>query len=270
MTSHAELYRVVELNEGAKAVLRESQQVSLRALDAVVRSSRAGAALRGFARDPDRPNHLIDTNEYVIRNGAAAIITDPGGQEVFPAVFTALSAGFDPRLITHIFSSHQDPDVISSLGLWSAFNPKIRCYASWLWATFIPHYGGEPDTILSMPDEGMNIELGRCTLSAVQAHYLHSSGNFHLYDPEAKILFSGDVGAALLPADANELFVEDFDKHIRHAEGFHRRWMGSNEAKNDWCERIAKLKLEMLCPQHGAIYRGPDVERFSSGSPIST
>lgn len=42
------LATVVELNEGTKRVLWVSHQVSLRALDAVVRSTRAGAALRGF------------------------------------------------------------------------------------------------------------------------------------------------------------------------------------------------------------------------------
>jgi flavorubredoxin len=70
------------------------------------------------------------------------------------------------------------------------------------------------------------------------------------------------VGAALLPPDQQGLFVTDFDKHIRHAEGFHRRWMGSSEAKLDWCERAAAMPIDMLCPQHGAIYRGADVLRF--------
>ncbi|MET0386411.1 MAG: MBL fold metallo-hydrolase [Polyangiales bacterium] len=221
-----------------------------------------GHTWRVIARDPEKPSHLIDTNEYVIESAGTAIITDPGGQEIFPAVFTALSSGFDPRTITHIFSSHQDPDVISSLALWLAFNPQIRCYASWLWSSFIPHFGGDPHTIIPVPDEGMMIKVGGIDLEVLPAHYLHSSGNFHLYDAKARILFSGDVGAALLPESAPGLYVQDFDAHIRHAEGFHRRWMGSNEAKRDWCDRVSKLKIDMLCPQHGAIYRGPDVERF--------
>lgn len=56
--------------------------------------------------------------------------------------------------------------------------------------------------------------------------------------------------------------VNDFDTHIKAAEGFHRRWMGSNEAKNDWCERASQLQIDMLCPQHGSVYQGKDVERF--------
>jgi flavorubredoxin len=217
---------------------------------------------RVVARDPDKPGCLIDTNEYLITSGEKALLADPGGMEIFPAVFSAISAECDPGMIGHVFSSHQDPDIISSLALWLDFNPALRCYLSWLWSSFIPHFGGDAATFIPIPDKGMPIPLGGLTLQAVPAHYLHSSGNFQLYDPTAKILFSGDVGAALLPPDENELFVGDFDRHIRHAEGFHRRWMGSNEAKRDWCERVARMPIDMLCPQHGAIYSGQDVERF--------
>ena len=43
------LERVVAVHEGAKAILSDSHHVNLRALDAMVRSLRAGAELRGFA-----------------------------------------------------------------------------------------------------------------------------------------------------------------------------------------------------------------------------
>lgn len=214
-----------------------------------------------IARDPARVDHLIDTNEYAMATDSEILVTDPGGFEIFPMVFAAFAAEMDAHKIGHIFASHQDPDVISSLSLWLHFNPKIKCHVSWLWQSFIPHFGGEPDTFQSIPDEGRAIQIGGVSLDAVPAHYLHSSGNFHLYDAEARLLFTGDVGAALLPQAAG-LFVTDFDSHIRSAEGFHRRWMGSNEAKRDWCERASKMAIDFLCPQHGAIYRGKDVERF--------
>lgn len=215
-----------------------------------------------ITRDPEKPDYLIDTNEYLVIQGDKAILTDPGGMEIFPEVFSAINTEFDARNIQALFSSHQDPDVISSLALWLDFNPNLQCYLSWLWGSFIPHFGGNATTFISIPDEGLDIQLGRLRLRAVPAHYLHSSGNFNLYDPTAKILFSGDIGAALLPPGEDDLIVKDFDQHIRHAEGFHRRWMGSNEAKLDWCRRVQDLEIDMLCPQHGAIYQGADVMRF--------
>ena len=214
------------------------------------------------SRDPERPNYLIDTNEYLITDGNVALLTDPGGSEIFPVVFSALCEEFDLEKIKWLFASHQDPDIISSLALWMEFKPELHCYTSWLWTTFIPHFGGTDKTFIPLPDEGMTIEVGKIALQAVPAHYLHSSGNFHLYDKKARILFSGDVGAAMLPIEESDLFVKDFDKHIALAKVFHQRWMGSKEAVLDWCERVSKLEIDMLCPQHGAIYQGKDVQRF--------
>ena len=215
-----------------------------------------------ISRDPEKPNYLIDTNEYLITDGDIAMLTDPGGSEIFPAVFSAICEEFDPVKIRCLFASHQDPDIISSLALWLICNPQVRCYSSWLWSSFIPHFGGTGDTLIAIPDEGMEMPLGKITLEAIPAHYLHSSGNFHVYDAKARILFSGDVGAALMPPAENDLYVKDFDKHIALAQGFHQRWMGSKEAVLDWCERVSKLDIDMLCPQHGAIYQGDDVMRF--------
>ncbi len=215
-----------------------------------------------IARDPEKPNYLIDTNEYLITDGTTALLTDPGGSEIFPKVFAAICEAFDPAKIGALFASHQDPDIISSLSLWLNFNPELKCYLSQLWTTFVPHFGGTDQTFIGMPDEGMPITVGQLHLQAIPAHYLHSSGNFHLYDEQARLFFSGDIGAAMLPDNINDLFVKNFDRHIEYAKGFHQRWMGSSEAKRLWCERVAAMKIDMLCPQHGAIYQGRDVERF--------
>jgi flavorubredoxin len=215
-------------------------------------------------RDPDRQAHLIDTNEYLVSHGDQTLVIDPGGMEIFPAVFSAVSKVVEPRALKGLFASHQDPDIISSLSLWLEVQPDLPVYTSWLWASFIPHFGGEASTFRAIPDEGMDLQLGGLTLQAIPAHYLHSSGNHHLYDPVAKVLFSGDVGAALLPSGDSGLMVKDFDEHIRHAEGFHRRWMGSSAAKLTWCQRVSNMKIDLLCPQHGAIYAGGDVGRFIS------
>ena len=214
-------------------------------------------------RDPEKPDFLIDTNEYLVTHGEETLLTDPGGMEIFPAVFSALCKVVDPRTLSGIFALHQDPDIISSLSLWLEVKPTLPVHTSWLWTSFIPHFGGDAGTFRPIPDEGCELSVGGASLRAVPAHFLHSSGNFHLYDPLAKVLFSGDVGAALLPADA-PLMVKDFDQHIQHARGFHQRWMGSAAARDAWCERVSRLSIDLLCPQHGAIYAGADVGRFIS------
>lgn len=215
-----------------------------------------------FGRDPDRPAHIIDTNQYLITNEGEALLPDPGGMEIFPSFLSVLSQEIDVKDISALFGSHQDPDIISSLSLWSGICEDLQVYVPGIWSTFIPHFS-EDTNLISVPDEGREIPLGGSSdLRLIPAHYLHSSANFSLYDPVARILFSGDIGAALLPENHNDIFVTDFKAHVPYMAGFHRRWMPSDVAKNDWIKRVRELDIQMMCPQHGSIFKGDDVKRF--------
>lgn len=218
-----------------------------------------------FGRDPGRGEEVVDTNQYLVVHRGRALLVDPGGAEIFPPFVAALSAHVEPAALEAIFASHQDPDIISSLSLWLDLAPGLPCHAPSTWSGFLPHLGGgQRATLVPVPDEGGPLPLGSSAdLRMVPAHYCHASGHLTLYDPRARILFSSDIGAALLPPDqAPGFFVEDFAAHVRFMEGFHRRWMPSNRAKNDWIHRVRQLDVELLCPQHGAIFKGDDVERF--------
>ncbi|MBI4829386.1 MAG: MBL fold metallo-hydrolase [Nitrospinae bacterium] len=215
-----------------------------------------------FGRDAAKPDTLIDTNEYLVVNKDAGLLLDPGGMEIFPAVVSAVTREIALERIEAIFASHQDPDIVSSLSLWLSLNDRLTVYVPWVWSLFIPHFGGAR-AVTPVPDEGMAIPLGGSNdLQLIPAHYMHSSGNFSLYDPVAKILFSGDIGAALLPKDHTDIFVSSFDRHIQYMEAFHKRWLPSNRAKDDWVERVSKLDIQMMVPQHGALFKGEDVGRF--------
>lgn len=215
-----------------------------------------------FGRDPERMKTIIDTNQYLVMHGDKGVLFDPGGVELFPAYVAVLSKEIDLEKVEHIVSSHQDPDVISSLGLFLEVCPHVQVHVPFPWLLFIPHLsGGVP--LLEIPDQGMNLPLGGSDdIRLIPAHYMHSSGNFSAYDPQAKILFTGDIGAALLPDTFTDIFVTDFDKHIQYMEGFHRRWMPSEEAKAFWLKQVRALDIKILAPQHGALFRDDDVPRF--------
>jgi flavorubredoxin len=226
----------------------------------------------------DQDEHrVIDSNVYIMESEGSAILLDPGGFEIFPQVFSATVEVVQPSTIQAAFVSHQDPDIASSLPLWNACNSKIKWHMPKLWEGFVRHYGALEADFAGIPDEGGEIVVGGKKLQFIPAHYLHSSANFHVYDPVAKVLFSGDVGAALLPpghpAFVDRRTPEAFDAHIEKAKYFHQRWMPSNEAKRDWCQRVSQLNIDFLCPQHGAIYAGENVQRFLNwfdGLPVGT
>lgn len=216
-----------------------------------------------LGRDPDKTDSVIDTNEYLICGRDEAFLLDPGGTEIFPQVVSAVSRVVSVDKLKHFLCSHQDPDIFSSLPLWMGLCPQARIYLSWIWSGFVAHYGHEyVQQFVKVPDKGQRIRMEGKEFELVPAHYLHSSGNFHLYDPDLKVLFTGDVGGAILPPGEHPLFVKDFDVHVRLMEQFHRRWMPSNKARDHWLARVRELDIRYLCPQHGTIFQGEDVHRF--------
>ncbi len=214
-----------------------------------------------FGRDSEKPEKIIDTNQYLVIGEQRALLIDPGGIELFPTMLGAILKHVSTDQLTDLFASHQDPDIISSLGHWDEALPNATLHAPWLWEAFIRHFGMNNITYDPLPDGGGSLDIGGTTLQYVPAHYLHSSGNFNIYDPVAKILMSGDVGAALEPVDA-PLTVTDFDSHIDKMKSFHERWMPSNNAKSDWISRVRKLEIDTMAPQHGRLFKGEDVQRF--------
>lgn len=216
---------------------------------------------RMFGRDDAKPELIIDTNQYIVTTADRTLLIDPGGIELFSQMLASVLNYAEIDTITDLFASHQDPDIISSLGLWDQALPHARLHAPWIWEGFLRHFGCNRIEYVPIPDEGGSIELGNVSLQLIPAHYLHSSGNFNIYDRNARILMSGDIGAAL-EAPGAPMFVEDFDEHVQYMEQFHQRWMPSEAAKIDWIKRVRKLDIDMMAPQHGRIFRGEDVQRF--------
>ncbi len=212
-------------------------------------------------RDPNKPSGIIDTNQYMIRTRDRMLILDPGGIELFSSMLNCALEWAPIHEITELFASHQDPDIISSLGLWDRALPKARLHAPWLWEGFIRHFGMENTEYVRIKDEGNELDLGSMKIQFIPAHYLHSSGNFSVYDPILKVLASGDIGAALEPGQP-PLFVENFQEHTKHMTAFHQRWMPSNRAKQSWINRVRSLEIDYIAPQHGRIFKGDDVKRF--------
>jgi len=205
---------------------------------------------------------MVQANQHLIVHNGEGILLDPGGHKVFAEVLGALSEFLPVGRLRYLFFSHQDPDIVAAANGWLA-TTQADAYCSELWLRFIPHFGVEDyfqDRLHGLPDEGGIIELGGKELWVLPAHFLHSAGNFHLYDPASQILYTGDVGASLA---VDEDVFEDVEPHLASMAPFHQRYMAGNAACRAWVSMVRELPVETIAPQHGAMIHGPDqVARF--------
>lgn len=204
----------------------------------------------------------VQANQHLIVNGDAGLLLDPGGHKVYSKVLAETFSALGQGKLRYIFLSHQDPDIVAAINGW-LMTTEADAYISSLWIRFVPHFGFDhlvADRLKPIPDHGMTLELNGAKLLILPAHFLHSEGNFQLYDPAAKILYSGDLGASL---GAEYVKVTDFDDHLQYMTGFHQRYMASNVALKAWAKMVRKLDIRIIAPQHGAYFEGPEmVQRF--------
>lgn len=202
---------------------------------------------------------MVQANQFVVVHEDEGLLLDPGGHKVYTQLVAEISRVVPAGNIRHIFLSHQDPDIVAALNGWLLMT-DATAYLPEIWARFVTHFGIDEHIVKKVKqvgDDGGTISMNGYELQIVPAHYLHSAGNFQLYDPQSKILFSGDLGVSL---GMDYEVVEHFENHIQYMEAFHKRFIPSKKAITHWLDTIEKLELdiETIAPQHGAIFTGKE------------
>ena len=203
---------------------------------------------------------MVQANQHMIIHNGEAMLLDPGGHKVYMKLFSSATGLVAPSSFKHIFFSHQDPDIIAAANGWLMVT-DATAYLSSLWMRFIPHFGVDElviERIRPIPDEGMIVQVGQAPMMLIPAHFLHSSGNFQVYDPVSRILYSGDLGTSL---GAPSPTVTDFDAHVPFMKGFHERYLPSKVAIARWVNTVSSLEIDILAPQHGAVFPNRDLVR---------
>lgn len=206
----------------------------------------------------------VQANQFLIVDHDHGAIIDPGGNLAFNELLLTSSRFFTPQHLSYIVASHADPDIIASLDRWLTSTPA-KLVISRIWERFVPHFtkaGKTQGRVIGVSDAGGILPLGKSELHLLPAHFMHSEGNFHFYDPISKILFTGDLGVSMMSGEQAKKPVTDFKAHVPLMEGFHRRYMVSNKILRLWVAMARKLEISMLVPQHGAPLAGPAIPAF--------
>ncbi|MDD3596152.1 MAG: MBL fold metallo-hydrolase [Sulfuricurvum sp.] len=212
--------------------------------------------------DEAQEENSLSVNQFLLVQHESAILIDPGSSSIFSELYDAIERHIDPQKIKYIFFSHQDPDVAGGIAEWSVAT-SAQLVVSGLWTRFMGHFGlVDTARIVALPDHGGRIRFGEDFIQFIPAHFLHSPGNFSLYDSRSKILFSGDIGAAVLSPQNLNKRVDDFESHRPYLESFHRRYMASNLFCRAWVREARRYDIDTIAPQHGSLFHRENVAAF--------
>ena len=206
----------------------------------------------------------VQCNQFLIIDHGHAALIDPGGDLTFAKLYESLNNEIMVKDLEYVIASHQDPDVVASIGRWVS-GTEGKLVVPKLWERFILHFC-RPSKSISMdhriipiPDEGGGLDLGESHLIVLPAHFLHSEGNIQIFDTTSKILFSGDLGGSVVDRQIEGKPVEDFEAMIPALEKFNKRLMCSNKICRYWANMVRELDVEWIIPQHGPSFKGKEI-----------
>ena len=193
------------------------------------------------------------------------LLIDPGSSIDFAGVqakVTQLIGGM--QAISAIFINHQDPDVGSaSTLLLGRFAPHALILCSEDTWRLIRHFNLPKERYVSLDKypQGFRLPTGH-RLLPVPSPFCHFSGAVMLYDPETRILYTGDLFGGLTDQAAKGIWADQTDWIGMRA--FHQIYMPTNKALRYTIQAIRRLVPQplVLAPQHGRVIREAEIPFF--------
>ncbi|ADH85631.1 MBL fold metallo-hydrolase [Desulfurivibrio alkaliphilus] len=191
------------------------------------------------------------SNIYLIRDGGHGLLVDPGSRHLFEQVYRRVAQIMPPDSLAGMIICHQDPDVAASMGQWLTVNPAMKVLTTPRNQVLLPHYDPPAYEFYDVEaNPEYRLPSGR-SLRFIPAPFLHFPGAFTTYHAAARLLFSGDIWAAI---DLDwQLVVSSFAEHIPALDLFHTEYMASNLAARGFVQRLDGLPIDAILPQHGSL-----------------
>ncbi|MDR2392233.1 MAG: FprA family A-type flavoprotein, partial [Planctomycetota bacterium] len=208
-----------------------------------------------------RDFHSYDTargatyNSYLVQDAENALI-DVVKEPFFDRLFGQVSALVQPSSIRYIICNHAEPDHSSSLPQAVAAFPNAEIVATRKCReTLRRYYGGESWKWRTVKT-GDSIGLGRRTLSFIETPMVHWPDSMMTHVPEEKVLFSMDAFGQHIACAAR--FDDETDPGVlmEEAKTYYANIVAPHgKAVQRALSRVGELKIDMIAPSHGVIWR---------------
>ncbi|RLA81091.1 MAG: histidine kinase [Epsilonproteobacteria bacterium] len=196
-------------------------------------------------------NDPFQCHPYLIKNGDESILIDPGSMLEFKETVRKIKSIVDMDSIKYIVLHHQDPDLCAAVPeIEKLINrDDLLIVTHSRMSLLIKHYLVSSSYYEIDKNNNTLLTKNGFLLNFLTTPYCHSPGAFVSYEPHTKTLFSGDIFGGL--EESWEFYADEtyFDK----AKQFHQEYMPSKDIFNYALNKIQKLDLNLIAPQHGSI-----------------
>ena len=203
------------------------------------------------------PELSLHCNPYLLIEDEETVLIDPGSIPDFPVVMRKIIDVVNPQSIGLIIASHQDPDVCSNLAVVEDVveRPGLQIAAHGATHRLIRHYGLR-SALYSVEEHDWRFALpGGRVLEFIHTPHLHCAGSIMTFDRQSGTLFSSDLFGA---SDEDWTLFSGGD-HPGAMNGWHEAMMPANHLLRSCMERLERLPIQRICPQHGSVIEGAQV-----------
>jgi len=190
---------------------------------------------------------------------------DPGSRVDFPYVEHNLRMLIGDLSQVGAFTlNHQDPDVVGNAPYLCLANPRVDLIVTEEVWRLVQHLDFHPGHVqFANPRQSSWVKTaGRGQLQLVPTPFCHFRGAMAFYDPELRVLFTGDLLGGLNRLGSVHLFAEEDD--WTGIAQFHQIYMPTRDVLRYAIAQIRALRpaVEVIAPQHGHVIVGDCVPAF--------
>ena len=196
-------------------------------------------------------NDPFQCHPYLIKNGDESILIDPGSMLEFDETVRKIKTIVDFKDIKYIVLHHQDPDLVAAVPeIEKLINrDDLLIVTHSRMSLLIKHYLVTSDYYeIDKKNNQLKTSNGY-KLEFLTTPYCHSPGAFVSYEPKTKTLFSGDIFGGI--EESWDFYADD--TYFNKAKQFHEEYMPSKDIFNYALNKIQKLDINLIAPQHGSI-----------------
>ena len=211
------------------------------------------------------PESMLQCNTYVrsFRQFGARrnVCIDPGSQFDYGVVESNISQLIGGMSEIHAMTiNHQDPDVAGNAPAVCEASPEVELITTEETWRLLQHALIRPGKLRL--SQGAAPATARQPFQFVPTPFCHFRGAMALYDPEQRVLYTGDLfGGLNRLGDVHLLANEDDWNGIAQ---FHQIYMPSRDVLRFAVKAILKLRprVEFIAPQHGHVITGDLIDLF--------